>query len=172
MTGEGAPNGNAYEYGGGYQSTVGPSKREIVVGLVYGLLSAAITILLDDLVPGDPARELFHLLMCAVILVLSIWMIFSASRLDPEEHVANPMSVLYPERIEDDAKARRRRRRIGSALVAVLALAGFAYSLRALLERPVPLDQVPTVILLAAVFFLILLLPSAYLRWRRQSSTE
>jgi peptidoglycan/LPS O-acetylase OafA/YrhL len=174
MSGEGARNGNGYEHAGGYQPDVPlwPSMREIVDGTFFALVGLATNRLLDELVPGAPARELFYLIVCAVILVPCAWMTFKASRLDPGEHVANPMSVLYPERIEDDAKARRRRGRVWAALGAVLALAGFAYCLRALLERPVPLDQVPTVILLAAAFFLILLLPPAYRRRRRQSSTE
>jgi peptidoglycan/LPS O-acetylase OafA/YrhL len=173
MSGEGARNG--YEHAGGYRPDVPlwPGTGEMVRGVVFvGLPIVGIPMMLGKLVPGEPARNLFFLLLCAVMFVLIVRDIFRASRLDPEEHVANPMSVLHPERIGDDAMARRRRKRIRSVLFAILALAGFAYCLQALLAKPVPLDQVPAVILLAAAFFLTLVLPGAYLRRRRRSSTE
>jgi hypothetical protein len=175
MTGEGAPNGNAYEHAGGYQPDVPlwPGTGEMVRSVVFfGLPTAGIPMMVDKLVPGEPAMNLFLLLLCAVLFVLIVRDIFRASRLDPEEHVSDPMSVLYPERIEDDAMATRRRKRIRSVLFAIFALAGFTYCLQALLAKPVPLDQVPAVILFAAAYFLILFLSGAYLRRRRQSSTE
>lgn len=174
MTSEGARNGNGHEHAGGYESPLkAPPLGETLFAIAYGMLGFAANLLLDAFAPGEPAKYLFFLIMCALLLALMAREIFRAGRLDPEEQVANPMSVLYPERIEDDAGDRQRRRRARAVFLAIVSLAGLVYCLRILLETGIPVANLPAVMLIVAAFFIVALLLGAYhRRRRRQSSPE
>jgi hypothetical protein len=132
MSGEGVQRDGGYEHAGGYQSVLlWPSGRETAVGVGVGVFIVACKWLLDELLGRGPAKDLFNLAMGAIFLGLGAWMIMRPDRAITEDSV--PTSLLYPERLDEDAAAQRRRARIWGAFIVIVALALIALSLDNLL---------------------------------------
>jgi hypothetical protein len=172
MTGEGLRNGDGYEHAGGYRPAVTFTPREIVIGILIGAFSVAFAILLDTFVPPGPPRTLFHLVIGVALLVFAGWEIFRTGWRDIEHELPDPTSLLYPERVYDDAMSGRRRRLIWAAIVLVGAVAILAHAALSLLETGVPVANLPAVILIATALLIAHLAAGAHHRRRRLSSTE
>jgi len=172
MSGEGVRGDGGYEHGGGYQPGATFSPREIAVGVLVGLLAGLFAMVLDRFAPFGPSRDLFHLLIGVAMLAFAGWEIYRAGWQKFEDELPDPPSLLYPERVYDDARGARRRRLIAGAIILVGAIAVLAHAASRLLETGVPFANLPAVIFIATFVLVAHLAAGEYHRRRRQSSPE